>query len=113
MNTLPFPPASRRTDPSTSRAAEARFTHSGARQTQADIVLAALRTAINRTGLTAMTAHELTEWCDLDSVQITRRLNDLRRTGRIEQCDKRQCRVVRQQLTTWRPTTGTSARAAA
>lgn len=106
------PPASRRTDPLTSHLAEIEHTQSGMRACQRDYIykLVCLHPG--------STAHELALYAsraclpiDLDSVQITRRLNDLadtthdhrQRERPIYRGDARKCRIVGRKCLTWWP----------
>lgn len=92
-----FPPASRGDDPASSKAAEQRMNSTGARRTQAELVLAALK----RHGK-PITAHELTRLVPLDNVQITRRLNDLTRRNLVVKDEPRRCSVQKTRMGTWR-----------
>lgn len=72
-----FSPASRNTDPVTSHLAEQEVTKTGKRQTQAEIVLEAVRNYPGRTSF------ELTQYCPLNRYQIARRTADLETLGKI------------------------------
>ena len=95
-----FPPASRRTDPPSSKAAEQRVTHSGQRRKQADIVLDAVKAHPGRT------AWMLTQFCELDRYQIQRRLSDLERIGKVSKGRSRVCTVQGTQAVSWWPVGG-------
>lgn len=90
-----FPPASRSDDPSTSKAAEQRVTRSGARKSQAEIVLQAV---ISYPGRTAV---ELTTACQLDRYQVSRRLADLDHQGRVRKGKRRVCAVQKTDAHEW------------
>jgi hypothetical protein len=92
-----FPPASRADDPSTSKAAEQRVTRSGARKTQADIVLQAVVAYPGRTAV------ELTTVCQLDRYQVSRRLADLEHQGRVRKGKRRVCAVQKTDAHEWFP----------
>ena len=92
---LHFPPASHRNDPATSRQAEAAITQSGARQTQAELVLDLVR---EHGGLTSA---ELTQFCDLDRWQIARRLPDLEANGLVIKGNARRCTITNKASVVW------------
>ena len=92
---LHFPPASHRTDPHTSRQAEAAITESGARQTQAELVFQAVK---DHPGLTSA---ELTRHCELNRHQIARRLPDLEANGLVKKGTPRLCNLKRKLSVTW------------
>lgn len=88
-------PASRATDPATSRAAERAITQSGARQTQADLVLNLVREYPHRTSA------ELAHLCDLDRWQVARRLPDLEANGLVVKGKARRCAVSQKASVVW------------
>lgn len=90
-------PATRVMDPPSSAAAEREHTISGRRETQAARVYALV------CAHPGLTAGELAAMCELDSVQVTRRLNDLHRLGKIVQGRQRQCQRHMRMMVTWRP----------
>lgn len=94
------PPASRLSDPTPSHLAERAFTRSGARGAQAEAVY---RLVAEHLGATA---GELAAASGgrLDSVQVTRRLNDLAKAGRIAKGPPRVCRAHGRLMTTWQIT---------
>jgi len=93
---LNYPPASHRNDPHTSRQAEAAITESGARQTQAELVLDLVR----RHG--GLTSAELSlKTLTLDRSQIARRLPDLESNGLVQKGGARQCTVTRKSSVVW------------
>lgn len=97
MTQLPliYPRASRRSDPSSSAAAEQDLTTSGARDHQCRAVLDAVR---DHPG---STSRELTRWLDLDRYQIARRLPDLEHAGKVRQGAQRRCAVGGRLSVTW------------
>lgn len=92
---LTFPPASRRTDPATSRQAEAAVTASGARLTQAELVLGMVRMH------GGMASAEQSMHCELDRFQIARRLPDLEANGLIKKGATRTCSITGKASVTW------------
>ena len=94
---LNFPPASHRSDPHTSRQAEAAITASGQRQTQAEIVLEAVNA---HPGLTSA---ELTRHIEMDRWQIARRLPDLEANGLVKKGKPRLCNLKRKLSVIWWP----------
>ncbi len=80
-----WPPASAAADPSTSHEAEKRITNSGARQTQAERVLDAVRR------FPLHTSAELAGKVNLNRWQVARRLPDLQHQGKVRQAGKRIC----------------------
>ena len=90
-------PASRRTDPNTSKRAEREFTKSGARKSQAERVLAVIRSVPGET------YSEIAWHAQLQPIQVMRRLNDLEKAGLIHKSDQRKCRVTGSVCSTWRP----------
>lgn len=93
-----FGRASRASDPAPSHLAERALTASGARGMQCEAVYALVAAHPGETaGEFAYAAAGR-----LDSVQITRRLNDLERAGRVEKAGRRICRVHGRLMTTWR-----------
>lgn len=98
--TLNFPPASRRTDPSTSKAAEQAVTRSGRRQKQAEQVLELVRSA---PGFTSAELASISE--QLDRSQIARRLPELasENINLIHRGKSRRCTVLGTAGVTWWP----------
>lgn len=92
---LSFRPASANNDPVTSHKAEAKVTKSGHRQTQAELVLEALK----RRPL--HTSAELAEAMGADRFMVARRLPDLMHNNLVRQCGKRECTVTRLESVTW------------
>lgn len=72
-----LPPASRNSDPISSYTAEDNVNQSGARLTQAELVLSIVRAHPGRT------SKELALFCKLDRHQIARRLPDLQESGLV------------------------------
>lgn len=79
MTQMPFPLATRNTDPATSVLAEAEHTASGRRQTHVRAVTLAVR---EHPGLVA---RELVPFTGLEYHETMRRLNDARRAGLVHQ----------------------------
>lgn len=94
---IKLPPATRSTDPNSSQEAERRITESGARMSQAESILALVR---SRPGKTCV---ELTEWTDLDRYQVQRRLSDLCAAGRVRKGKRRKCTLKLTSAVTWWP----------
>ena len=90
-----FPPATHRTDPSTSHAAEHRITATGQRRTHCDRVLSVVRR------YPRMTAIELLPWLGLTEYQVRRRLTDLKNMHRIRIAGTRRCGVKGTTMSTW------------
>lgn len=82
---LNFPPASRASDPATSRQAEAKITHSGQRQSQADMVAELVKRYPGRT------TAELALLGPFDRYQVARRMADLIAVGRVTRGTPRRC----------------------
>lgn len=74
-----WPPAARSADPRISREAEAKFTESGGRKTQAGRILEAIRTC------PGMTADELAMKIDLNTYKVRKRTSDLKNLGVVYQ----------------------------
>lgn len=102
-----FPPATRKTDPHSSHIAEKKMIDSGARKSQCQIVLDVLAAAEY-----PLTAKEIATRCYYDSVQVTRRLCDMKgkkdhngfvvREAKVIQCAIRVCNTDgRTKMTTW------------
>jgi len=90
------PPATRKTDPPTSRMAEKQITESGQRDTQCRQVFAALQRHEGRT------SRELADIGDLDRYMVARRLPDLdQRQGLVIQAESRYCALTKSQCVTW------------
>ena len=89
-----FPPASRSTDPVTSRLAEQRV-NLGSRANHCRLVLAAVRK------YPSMTAVELLPFCGLERHEVSRRLADLRSRGDVRVAGRRKCRVNGTAMLTW------------
>ena len=94
---IKLPPATRSTDPISSREAERLITESGARLTQAEAILMLV---CDRPGKTCV---ELTEWIDLDRYQVQRRLSDLCAAGRVRKGKRRKCTLKLTSAVTWWP----------
>ena len=92
-----YPPASRRSDPATSRAAE-QLVNLGSRASHCRIVLAAVQK------YPRMTAVELLPFCGLERHEVSRRLADLRSRGDVRVCSLRKCRVRGTSMQTWEVT---------
>ncbi len=88
----------RRGDPISSHLAAEALVASGHHALQQEVVLALV---LARPGATAA---ELAEGSPFDSVQVTRRLNDLRRHGRVEKRPLRTCRLKGRLMLTWAAT---------
>lgn len=89
---------SARADPATSRLAGAELSASGARRVQAERVLALVRQC------PGATAAELAAGThDLDNVRVLRRLDDLRKLGRVRQGAARTCSCKSRRMMTWWP----------
>lgn len=95
--TVPFPPASHRGDPATSRLAEHAVTESGARASQIDRIAEAVWTHPGRT------SSELAAITGLDRYQAARRCPDALAQGRIKQGPARVCTVQGRLCVTWWP----------
>ena len=93
-----YPPASRHSDPATSRAAEQLMNLSG-RASHCRIVLAAVQKYPH------MTAVELLPFCGLERHEISRRLADLCSRGAVRVSGQRRCRVRNTLMQTWEATT--------
>ncbi len=91
----PLPPASRRTDPATSHAAEREVSRSGRRLTQLQAVLADVRSH------PGATAGEIARRTGIDRSTVSKRTADLANQGRIDRGQPRECAVHRRQMTTW------------
>jgi hypothetical protein len=89
------PPASRRTDPISSKEAETEINRSGARETQQREIL---QTVIDSPGRTSL---ELAQISRFDRYQIARRLADLHRKGLVRQGEIRACDVGNRNAVTW------------
>lgn len=98
MATL-FPPASRATDPRTSRIAEQRMTRTGARLRQRDVILRIMRDRGE-----SMTACEVAAASDgrLDRYAVSRRLPEMEKSGHVSRAGARPFRVYGSQQTVWR-----------
>ena len=92
-----FPPATRRTDPDSSRQAELEITCSGARVHQAEIVLDLVRRKPGRTSA------EYSMHCNLDRWQIARRLPELAAAGLAHKGAMRKCGLSKRSGLTWWP----------
>ena len=90
-----FNPIARRTDPESSHAAASEISRSAMRENQCATILALVR------AYPWSTAGELATWCGYDSVQITKRLNDLKHAGQIEKGRIRTCEIHRRKMLTW------------
>ena len=91
----PWPMASKTTDPLTSHLAEEEITSSGARKKQVETV----RNLV--TAYPGRTAGELSNCCELDRVQVARRLYDLKSADVVTQGDARTCAISRRKAVTW------------
>ena len=94
----PFPIATHRNDPSTSRAAERRFAATGTRATHCQRVLSVVKR------YPCMTAIELLPWLGLTEYQVRRRLTDLKNMHRIRIAGTRRCGVKGTTMSTWEVT---------
>lgn len=94
---IKLPPASRNTDPQTSKESEAQMNSTGQRRTQAESIL---RIVSEHPGKTAV---ELTQWVDLDRYQIQRRLSDMWQSGEIRKGRQRKCSIRLTKAVTWWP----------
>lgn len=92
---LSLPPASRSTDPTSSREAE-RSVNGGARQRQTHRLAELVRSHPDLTG------NELSRSGVLTERQISRRLNDARTNGLIDVSGERRCSVTGRKARTWR-----------
>ena len=92
-----YPPATRATDPDTSRLAETEITSNGKRGAQCEKVLALVEQFPGHTSL------ELSRYTDLDRYQISRRLADLEDTDIVRKGDPRPCMIGKRQMVTWWP----------
>ncbi len=90
-----YPPATRRTDPASSRLAEKKLSHSGRRQAQADLVLKLVET------LEGSTSRELANVSILDRYQVSRRLADLEHVHKVRKGRQRLCTVGQRPMVTW------------
>lgn len=88
---------SRATDPETSGEAARQHEASGRLSANRAVVLAAV---LARPGLTAV---ELTEHCELERHEISRRLSDLHAAGLVRHGEKRACRKSGTKQLTWEP----------
>ena len=90
-----YPPATRATDPDTSRLAEAEITQTGKRGAQCEQVRQLVEAYPGRTSL------ELSHHSDLDRYQISRRLADLEDADVVRKGEARACSWGRRQMVTW------------
>lgn len=88
-----LPPATRRSDPPTSRAAE--IAHRLNRQSHCVVLLDAVRKQ------PGMTSAEYAQWTGLERHEAARRLADLERMGRVRKGTRRACTVNRTEMVTW------------
>lgn len=87
----------RRTDPPTSHEAAQEVCRSGRAQAHAAIVLAIVQAH------PGLTYREIATHCELDAVEVMRRLNDLERADRVEKGPIRQCSSNHHRMATWNP----------
>ncbi|HEX7124167.1 MAG TPA: hypothetical protein VF406_00135 [Thermodesulfobacteriota bacterium] len=99
--------AARTSDPVTSHVAARAITASGARQTQADQVLALVRLFPDQTAGELAAHSARMDDVPLDSVQVTRRLGDLERAGLVTKTGRRHCSIHGRLMSTWRVREGT------
>ena len=99
------PPLTARGDPLTSHIAEARFTSSGRRASLNRVVLDGLSACP-----TPVTFHELARVIEQEDHNTMKRLNDLRRRGFVEQCERRNCSISGQPCVTWRAIDGNASK---
>ena len=92
-----FRPVSRKTDPASSKAAEAEINRTGSRRAQQEIILEYVRQSPGDTSL------EMSDKLCLDRYQIARRLADLKNAGFVYQADIRKCSVSGRDAVTWYP----------
>ena len=92
-----FRPVSRKTDPSSSRSAEAEINRTGSRRAQQEKIFEHVRRWPGHTSL------EMSRYLNLDRYQIARRLSDLKNAGLVYQGDVKKCDIGGRDAVTWFP----------